>query len=171
MPSLLRLLLMDGLIDQVNREFRRRIRYRVGAVMMPRRDEAGNIIPSKMLFGSVGDSFDPDYLEGVEVHPSHKEPNPREVTRDELLRLHIIVAGGHYFTVQEVIESLGYTQGLIHPGHPKTQPDADLLGWRQVMQVGGVGAGLREIRSVGRVVHRALWPLRDDVLAKFAPAV
>jgi len=170
-PSLLRLLLIEGLIDQVNRELRHRIRYRVGAVMVPKRDEAGNVIPSKLLFGSVGDSFDPDYLEGVQVHRSHTEPTPREVSKDELLRLHIIVAGGHYFTVHEVIENLGYTHGLIHPGQPKTPPDADFLGWRQSMRLGGVGAGLREIRSVGRVVHRALRPLLDDVLAKFAPAV
>lgn len=170
-PSLLRLFLIDGLVDQVNREFRRRIRYRVGSFMMPRKDGTGQIIPSKMLFGSIGDSFDPDYLDGVPVHPSHKEPTPCEVTKGELLRLHIIAAGGHYFTVQEVVESIGYVQGLIHPGNPKTQADADLLGWRQVMQLGAVGAGLRELRSVGRVVHRALLPLRNDVLAKYAPAL
>jgi hypothetical protein len=170
-PSLLRLLLIDGLTDQANREFRQRIRYRIGAVMTPRRDDAGHIIPSKMLFGSVGDSFDPDCLEGVQVHGSYSAPAPRDVTRDELLKQHVIVAGGHYFTVQEVIESLGYVQGLIHPGNPETQADADFLGWRQVMQLGGVGAGLREIRSIGRVVHRALVPLRDAVLAKYAPAV
>jgi hypothetical protein len=168
-PSLLRLLLLEGLVDQVNREFRCKIQYVAGGVLEPARSPSGDIVASELAFGSVGDSFDPHHLYGVKVHASYTPPTPRTVSKDGLLKLHVMVAGGHYFTVHELIQNLGYVQGLIHPGAPATEKETQLLAWRQLLQLQGVGAGLSEIRSVARVVHRALTPLRDEVLAKYRP--
>jgi hypothetical protein len=168
-PGMLRLLLLDALLDQVNREFRQRIRFRVGGTLSPRIGPDGNPVESELLFASVGDSFDPDHLAGIKVHESYKPPRVREVGRDELLKLYVLCANGHYFTIKDLIDNLAYVQGLTHPGPAKTESDQALLGWRQTLQLGDVGAGLREMRSVGRVVHNGLVPLRDAVLQKYSP--
>lgn len=167
LPGMLRLFLLDGLVDKVNKEFRLKITFKVGRAMRVRREPDGSLGSSQLLFGSVADSFDPE-IAALDTLLPEDQRQPRTINRDQLFTEVLLVASGSYVTVKELIENLGYVHGLIHPGEPKTLKDAAILEWRRNLQLGGTGAGLREIRSVGRVVHRALIPLRDAVLAKYA---
>lgn len=152
---------LDGLVDQVNREFHLKVRYMVGQTMSARRDSDGNRLPSMLLFGSVGDSFDPALIAD---HPHARAP--REMSKDDLLACEIMVVDGQYVSVVDLIRHLAYVHGLVHPGEPKEAVDEQLLGWRRTLQLGGKPAGLREIRGVARVIHSGLVPLRDALLAK-----
>lgn len=163
-PGLLRLLLYDSLVDQVNRQFRFKLRFMVGHVFDRSRVESASIDLSDVMVASVGDSFDPQIL-ALDQTASTK---PREVTRDGLLKAIVLIAEGRYITVGDLIEHLAYVHGLTHPGSPKGETDEILLTLRRLVQIGGTALGMREIRSVGRVVHRALEPLRSAVIEKYA---
>ncbi len=86
-PSMPRFLLLEGLIDHVNSEFRLRIRFRVGGVLEPRRDAEGKVLRSQLLIGSTAESFDPDHLRGIPSHEGFKPPTLREVTRRPDMRV------------------------------------------------------------------------------------
>src|SRR2546427_12999421 len=75
-PGILRLLLLDGLVDQVNREFRRKIHFMAGQSLKPKRAADGSIQPSQLFFSSVGDSFDPAIL-ALDKTLSDEERKPR----------------------------------------------------------------------------------------------
>ena len=163
-PGLLRLLFHDSLVDQVNREFRLKLRFTVGQAFEPSRVESGNIDLSDVMVASVGDSFDPDVL----VQDKTASTKPRHVTRNELLKAVVLIAEGRYITVADLIEHLAYVHGLTHAGKPKDETDEILLTLRRLVQIGGTALGMREIRSVGRVVHRGLEPLQSAVIEKYA---
>jgi hypothetical protein len=160
-PGILRLLLLDGLIHQVNREFRLQLRFRVGRTITLRRGPDGNLLPPVPRFVSAADGFDPAALAG-----QPRAPAPRDLSLDQLLASVIMAVEGEPVTVGDLIDHLAYVHGLVHPGQPKNPLNESLLGWRRTLQLGSHPAGLREIRSVARVVHAGLVPLRDALLAK-----
>lgn len=164
LPALLRPLLMGGLIDQVNREFKLKIRFEIGHTVQDGRNLPPELRES-MVFSTVADGFDPAIFDSTDAPPFFAQR--REVSRDELLKAPLIFLAGYTFTVHDLIENLGYVFGLIHSGVPKTPEQVALLEWRRTTQVGGNPVGLLEIRAVARVVHRALLPLREALLEKY----
>ena len=165
-PGMLRLLLLDGLVDQVNRDCRLKITFTVGQSLGAKRGDSEDQPVSSLMFSSVGDSFDPEVLARAPKLPPALR-RTRVLSRDDLLQQFILVVDGEYVTVEDLIHNLAYVHGLTHPGKPQNQKDANILGWRRLARLGNTPAGLREIRSVGHVVHRALIPLRDSVLKKY----
>lgn len=160
--SLLRLLLLDSLTDRVNREFRRKIRFRIGAVIGPETDNQGRIPATAIQYATVADAFDPEAAPGLEMLT-----RPRDVTKYELLSSVIMVTAGLHVSVKDLIKHLAHIHGLMHSDDPRSAADEALMHFRRKLRVGGTPAGLREIRAVGRVVSRALTPLRTDVLTKY----
>lgn len=166
-PPILRLLLLDQLVDQVNQEFRRKIVFEVGSSHIVPDNPTGQ--EPVLFLSSVSDSFDPYHLEREKVPQSATSawPKPRPVSRKEFLALCPLVVNGRYITVHQLIEHLAYVHGRLHPGTPKSPEDAQLLEVRRLIQVGDLPVGARAMRSIGRVVFRALVPLRDDVMRKY----
>ena len=165
-PGIVRLLLMDSspLVDQVNREFRQKIRFHIGSAWDRARVEAGNIPVTDLIVATVSDSFDPESI----AFRSDAGKQPREVTRDQLLGAIILIIEGTFVTVADFVRHLAYVHGLTHGGKPIDDTDKALLAMRRTIQVGETALGIREIRAIGAVVHRGLKPLYDAVIDKYS---
>lgn len=146
--SLLRKLLLDRnpLTDQVNRKRRLKIKYRINDRPLPT-DEP---VP---IFWSVEDGFDPD----TSVPHLSK---PIEVTKDQLLSRPVLISNGQTVTVRELILHLAHVQGAVHSGMPKDKKDKVMKKLIETLGIGGLPAGLRLLRAIGRVVRKSLQPLK-----------
>lgn len=153
--ALLRKLLMDDtpLVDRVNRERRLRLRFRINASSKYEQVVLG-MSPSVW---SLGDAIDP------ETCPPPGMRAPFDATRDELLSRPVLLVHGEVFTVKHLIEQLAHIEGAVHSGSPKTHREEVLQQIERRLYVGGLPAGVRQMRSIARVVLRGLAPLREAV--------
>ena len=160
-PGVLRLLILDSpsLTTQVNRAFRIKYKFRVGAVI------TRDFVADNPTFAGVADGFDPGRFDGIAAPPGY--PDPREVKLANFLHLPVVYAAGKTVSVVELIQHFAYVEGLVHSGGPTTEHDEQLLRVRKVLQLGGSAAGLREIRAIGSVTLKALQPLRTAVVQTY----
>jgi len=145
---LLRKLLLDEnpLVDQVNRQKRHKIRFIINDYPLPS-PEPG------LEFCSVEDALDPSVI------PC---PRPIEVTRDELFSRPVIVYGNHTVTVRDLILHAAVVGGAVHAGTAKSDKDKALKQMTELIGVGGLPAGFRLLRVIGKIVRNGLEPLRMD---------
>lgn len=150
-PVLLRTLLMNQnpLLNQVNRERRKKVRFTVNDRPFP---------PYKPTpdFFSLEDGFDPD------TSVPHLS-NPIEVSKDGLLSRPVIFYEGQVYTVKDVIQHAAYVGGILHPGQPKNHRQEVFQELRNTWNIGGLEAGLRLLQAIGRVVRKGLEPLRRQI--------
>jgi len=66
-------------------------------------------------------------------------------------------------TVRDVIAQVANVAGDIHLGAPNNETQATLRNLEDRVSVGGYPADVRSLQAIGRVVLRALGPLRAEV--------
>ena len=152
---LLRKLLMDStpLMDQVNTELRIRVRFPINGV-----SEFEELIMSYGLtFWSLEDGIDPEFDQGTGMAV------PLEATRDQLLARRVMVVNGKEITIRDLIDQLAHIEGGVHLTSPKEDKEKVLKEVAQRVYVGGLPAGVRQVRSIATVVLRGLQPLKDAI--------
>jgi hypothetical protein len=151
---LLRKLLVDGgrLMDQVNRPYRLKLRFRISDVS-PR---------EKMIYGdgpvmwSVEDALDPE---------SPFAYQPYDATRDQFLSRRIMRFNGHWITVGDVIDQLANVEGAVHSSEPDTAHREAVHALGRFYSRDGLPGVVRQVKLIGRITARGLSPLRVAVLA------
>ena len=150
---LLRELLLDQspLVHQVNRHRKTPITFRVN-VRDPIWKIAGSPAPS---FWARQDGFDPDTALTV--------PQIADLDLPAFLRQVIIVSGGTELTVKDVIRQVAHILGGVHAESAEEASEHTLAAVSASFRIGGLDPVIRSLEAVGRVVVRALQPLRVRV--------
>jgi hypothetical protein len=156
--GLLRKLLLDSnpLIDQVNSAYRVRISFRISDFDIPHRRPE---LKGKLTFWSLQDGLDPDTeLVGRSAV---------EITRDQFFSKPLLMLAGAEFSVREIILFEANIMGGIHAGSPKEDKERALASISNVYRTRGLRVPLRQLKSIARVVSRAIDPLY--LLVKCSP--
>ena len=145
---LLRKLLLEGssLVDQVNRYRRLKISFQIGLSSHP------PVFPADCRQWCIGDAFDP---ETVLIDGCY------EVDLKTFLSTTVSYVEGHRHSVKDMIKFEAHVGVAVHPGRPKTPAEKALHAFDSQLQIGGQSSRVFQLRSIGRVVLRALEPLRQ----------
>ena len=147
----LRKLLLDSspLVNQINREFKLKLRFRVG--------ETQQFPPGfpKPVIWSIQDGLDPD------TAPPGR--SSKELTRDQFLAFTVLKVRDSEFSVRDVIKFEANVMGGIHSGSPKEAKEQVLAELDRIFELGGHRASLRQLMAIGRVVLKGLEPLQLSV--------
>jgi hypothetical protein len=152
--ALLRKLLIDDqpLVDQVNREYRIRLKFEITA---PHKMPEGT--PEPMFF-SVQDGIDPDtappFLQRLTA------------TRDQFFASKLLYVNGQPYTLKDIILFEANMMGAVHAGSPKEEKEKVLAQLNIMFQIGGHRSSLRQLQAIGRVVLKGLKPLQEAVKKK-----
>jgi hypothetical protein len=111
------------------------------------------------VYWSLEDGLDPDL-----DHPPGLMA-PIDATRDQLLARRVMMVDGAEVTVRDLIGQLAHIEGAVHRSEPRERREVVLKEAARQVFVGGLPAGIRQIRAVARVVLRGLEPLREAVRA------
>ena len=156
---LLRKLILDKnpLIDQVNQQRHIRVMYTINDVPDEKINEIISIIRTESsvhCFFSDEDLLNPNTV-----------PCPRliEVTKDKFLSRPVIRCGAQIITVSDLIQHAAHIQGAVHLGKAKTEKDKALKQFDEFIRIGGLPAGLRQLLVIGRIIRKALEPLRSAI--------
>jgi hypothetical protein len=153
--ALLRKLLMDSqpLVDQVNADHRLKLRFRING---PTAYEE-MVLGDSPVYWSLEDGIDPflDHPPGLMA--------PVDATRDQLLARRVMVVDGEEVTVRDLIDQLAHIEGAVHRSEPDERREVILKEAARQVFVGGLPAGIRQIRAIARVVLDGLEPLREAV--------
>jgi hypothetical protein len=144
---LLRQLLLDStpLMDKVNREFRRQIVFEISHITAP--------TDKSVVFWNVLDGLDP-----TTSKPGRKKIS---VDRGQLLSTPVSRIAGQLMTVHDIIHRCAHVLGGVHAGEPKSAADVRL---KEIStQIGFDDGVMLQLKSIARVVCRALHPLERDV--------
>jgi hypothetical protein len=109
----------------------------------------------KPIAWAVEDGFDPEKCPPIVEFET--------VKLDRLLSAVVMVSGDHQHTIHDLIDHVSHIDGIIHAGAPSDDQERSLADLRQFMFIAGNPSGVRTIAAVGRVVLRALEPLRQAV--------
>jgi len=187
---LLRQLLIDNdcLLHRVNRGRQLKISFEVNAYAVP--------MPTDFDVWDIHDCFEPiwdDLSKGcpgpflILMHRSatcsyqYPKRERESVNLDGLLAKPKVVSQQETFTVKEIIKYLANTEGGVHRGVPKSKHEKALAHYIDSMAVYGARTpatrclpmAVRSVKSIGRVVCRALQPIREQVakeVASLSPA-
>ena len=150
--ALLRRLLLDSppLLDVVNREHRLKVRFVVA------NDDAYRdmVLGDGAMFWSAQDGLDPETsLPGMH--------GTLELNRDQFLARPVMASRGRLISVRDVITHGANVAGAVHlTSQPKDESHQEISGWAEALGIGGYPAGTRELQAIGRVVLKALAPVR-----------
>lgn len=161
--GLLRKLLMDQtpLMDKVNSAHRLRIRFRINGESSYER----LIHEDEPMYWSLEDAIDPEIM----VPPGMRAP--LDAPRDQFLARPVLRVHGSWVTVRDLIDQLAHIEGAVHSLDPKNDREEMLQRVARQIYIGGLPAGMRQVQSIGRVVMRALTPLRVVITSVTAPSV
>jgi hypothetical protein len=149
-----RLFLADSpaLVHQVNKNYRLGFRFQVAES----RGTPKGVPPP--TFYSVQDGFDPD---------TAPPDAPRKLIKlDEFLGFPLGTVAQKPYTVRDVILFNANVMGASHAGTARTDLEKALAQIGNALRVGGREAPLRQLQPIGRVILKALKPLREAVLEK-----
>jgi hypothetical protein len=151
--ALLRKLLLDSptLVDLANRSRRMSIEFVVNG-RPPIWKALGEEPPTAY---AIEDGFDPE--------TALVKPLPMTVTRDRLLSSMVAVYRGQEITAKTLLRYVANTAGGVHFDPPRNDEESAAHALAEQMRVGGYPAGMRTVLALGRVVERALGPLREQV--------
>ena len=147
--GLIRRLLLDDhpLVDQVNRKYKMKITFEIGHPLgLP----PG--IPAPDFF-SVQDGIDPDT-----ARPGKQRV---QVSRDQFFKAVLSIVDSHEYTLRDIVLFEANVMGAIHAGSPKRDKEKALHAINSTISVGGCSSSLRQLKGIGRVVLKALLPLRQ----------
>jgi|GEM_PF-6051724 len=141
----LRQLLLEGFLDEVNREFRLKIRFVTRPV-----DEIASVVGPNVLAGMANNLLpDPEGSAGR----SH-------LNRDKFLALEVLCVYGRSCTVCDIIDHGANSMGGVHYGDPRSDKQLAVERVGAIMSAGEMPANLMQLRSIVSVVLEALRPLR-----------
>lgn len=147
--ALLRKLLLDKgrLVDQVNRNHRLDVRFRISGVSPLEQV----IYEDGPMFWAVEDGLDPESPVAFE---------PFDATRDQFLGRRVMRFGGRWITVRDVIDQLANVEGAVHSGEAKNDRQRVLQAASSFYSRAGLPGAVSQIRLIGRITVRGLAPLR-----------
>jgi hypothetical protein len=156
--GLLRKLLLDEapLAYQVNRYRRTRIRFRINGETPLERA----IFEDNPLFWAIGDAINPDAfreLPGISA--------PMDAKLDQFLARTVMFARGERLSVGDLIKQVAHIDGAVHKGKPTNAREELLDEMSRFMFFRDLPATVHHVQLIGRIVVRALTPLRDTILA------
>jgi hypothetical protein len=150
--GLLRKLLLDRFVDDVNKERRLKIRYQ------PNDYPILQLPPSAgMTLWTLQDGFDPEVSD---------IQRPLDVAVGGLLSRPMMVILGEVVSVKDVISYLANKAGAVHVSEPFSAKEKALAQLDATMTLAGNPPVIRTMLAVTRVVLRGLQPLRDVVAAE-----
>jgi hypothetical protein len=154
--GLLRKLLLDGgrLVDQVNRHYRLKVRFRIPEVS-PFEKMLWN---SKPMFWVIADALDPELM----LLPG---TTPYDATVDQLLARRVMCLHENWVTVRDVIDQLANIEGAVHKGEPKDEREKVIRAAGEMYTRDGLPGLVSLVKTIGQVTVRGLIPLRDTVVA------
>lgn len=155
--GLLRKLLLEEapLFHQVNKYRRVRIRFRIN-------DETPLekiVLEDNPIYWAIGDAIDPD------AFPAPGLSAPIDVKIDQLLARTVLVVRGERLSVRDLIKQVAHIDGAVHKGKPTNVREELLDEMSRFMSFRDLPATVHHVQLVGRIVVRALTPLRDAILA------
>lgn len=156
--ALLRKLLFDDypLVDQVNRTRKFKIHFEIAcqdySEYLSQLEELG--IPEPMFY---------IVPEGLDCSPYPR----RTVKRDQFFRTVVLSISGRRYTVRDIVVLLANVMGGVHAGSPRNDREKTIFPNvnhdKYVSEFGSHPGPLYLLRSIGRVVLRALQPLRESI--------
>lgn len=158
--ALVRKLLLDSypLVDQVNREYRLKIRFSIVYTtgQLDQLEEMG-LTPILWVVPDGLDMAPPGF--------------PRQaMTRQRFLNTVILAVRGERYSIRDIVLFEANVMGGVHAGRPKNEREEVVNRINQVLTVHGYRASLQLLTSIGRVVLQALRPLRRAVEGTSATA-
>jgi hypothetical protein len=155
--AVVRKLLLDELplVDEVNRRRGLKINFRINHER-PVWEALGSPRPE---FWSLQDGLDPE---------ASRRANPEEVSRKDFLATRVMLVRDREITVKDILSHTANVAGAVHRGNPRDVSQETLQYLEGQISVGGYPADVRSLQAIGRVVLRALQPLRDKVEADLA---
>ena len=141
----LRQLLLDGFLDEVNREFRLKIWFVTRPV-----DEIASIVRPNVVAGMAN-----NLLPDPEVSTGRSQMN-----RDKFLALEVLCVNGRPCTVRDIIDHGANSMGGVHYNAPRSDEQRAVESVGAIMSAGAMPANLMQLRSIVSVVLEALRPLR-----------
>lgn len=156
--GLLRKLLLDEapLVHQVNRYRRVRIRFRINGETPVEKA----VLEDNPVFWLIGDAIDP------EAFPAPGLSAPTEAKLDQFLARTVIVAQGERLSVGDLIKQVAHIDGAVHKGKPTNAREELLDKMSRSMFFRDLPATVHHVQLAGKIVVRALTPLRDAILAE-----
>ena len=157
--GLLRQLLLDDsrLIDQVNRDRKLKIRFRITQS------------EPKITSGSRSQAY--LAIDSLDADTAPPDKTRVSATRDRLLAEVVAVIGTHAHTVREIIlfesDAMGGVHHLDSPRKPEQQALVDIADFYGVRSTDAV---LEQLRAIGRVVLKGLKPLREQIMKEAGSA-
>jgi len=154
LSALIRKLFLDDnpLVDQVNRLYRHKLRF---AITNPNSQSTQMILSMKPVFYSVQDGLDPE--------TAIRSKTKIEVDRDQFFGTMVLMVKGKTYSVREVILFEANIMGGVHAGVPKNDKERALAEVNSLYIGGETRAATRQLKSISRIVVRALQPLREAV--------
>jgi hypothetical protein len=116
------------------------------------------ILADSPVYWSIQDGLDPETA--LTSDPTD------EVTRDQFLARVVLRVRGKDVTVRDTILHTANVVGAIHPGkpHPDRQETAELIEeLASSLQIGGYRPDVRTLQAIGRIVLKAMAPLRERI--------
>ena len=156
--GLIRKLLLDEspLAYQVNRYRRERIRFRINGETPLERI----ILNDNPFFWAIGDAIDPDAFRAA---PGISAPVDAKL--EQFLARTVMFARGERLSVGDLIKQVAHIDGAVHKGKPTNIREELLDGLSRFMFFRDLPATVHHVQLIGRIVVRALTPLRGVILA------
>lgn len=152
--ALLRKLLVDGgrLTDQVNRDYRLKLRFRISDVSPLEK----MIHEDNPMLWSIEDALAPE---------SRLAYKPYDATRDQFLSRRIMRFDSHWVSVGDVIDQLANVEGAVHSGEPDTARRQAIQALGKFYSRGGLPGVVAQVKLIGQITLRGLSPLREAIIA------
>ena len=155
--GLLRKLLLDEapLVHQVNRYRRERVRFRINGETPLERI----MLEDNPVFWAIGDAIDPD------AFPASGISAPMDAKLDQFLARTMMFVRGERLSVGDLIRQVSHIDGAVHKGKPTNAREELLDEMSRFIFFRDLPATVHHVQLIGRIVVRALAPLRDAILA------
>jgi hypothetical protein len=114
------------------------------------------ILADNPVFWSIEDALDPE---------SPFAYKPYDAKLDQFLARKIMRFDGHWITAGDVIDQLANVEGAVHSGDPDTDRRKVIQATGKFFSRDRLPGLVSQIRLLGRIIIRALSPLRDAVIA------
>lgn len=151
--ALIRKLFLDDhpLVDRINREYKLKILFHV---CIPKPDPPGS---PKPIVTFVRDGIDPSNI----IYPGMIVS---KLTRDKFFKVVVLTISGKEYTIKDVILFEANIMGGVHAGTPKSEKEKVLKALNDLLSIGGYAASLKQLQSIGRVILKALIPLKEKII-------
>jgi len=155
--GLLRKLLLDEfpLVHQVNRYRRERIHFRINGETPVEKA----ILENGPLFWAIGDAIDPDAFPVPGINA------PIDAKLDQFLARTVMFARGERLSVGDLIKQVSHIDGAVHKGKPTNAREELLDAMSHFMHFRDLPGTVHHVQLIGKIVVRALTPLRNTILA------